>query len=395
MPSYAYRAISRTGRSVRGQLVAPTLPALGKALHERGLLLVDASEKGPDTGSGLGLGRASAVLSFTRTVSTLLSAGLPLSRALAGAQHTARGAMKGIVQTVRLRVDQGDGIAQALAEHVAFPLLHIGMVRAGERSGDLPGAFRRLSDHLEREAEFRSRLISASVYPVVLLVAGSAAVLMLLFFVIPRFAEILEGAGASLPRSTSIVLWVGKTLQQTWVLLPILGIAALLAAIWVQTSQQGRRAFAVLLLKSPFGGLRRQALTARFARILGILLGGGAPLMSALSDTAQSTPDPLMRAEVERAAREVREGRPLHEAIGQGPFSPLLAEMVAVGEESGRIEELLLKTAEILDRDVERTVQRATVLIEPLLIVVFGIVVAVIALSLMQAVYGVNAAAFR
>jgi type II secretory pathway component PulF len=102
-----------------------------------------------------------------------------------------------------------------------------------------------------------------------------------------------------------------------------------------------------------------------------------------------------MRAEVDRVAREVREGRPLHQAIGQGPFFPLLAEMVAVGEESGRIEDLLLKTAEILDRDVERSVQRATVLIEPLLIVVFGIVVAVIALSLMQAVYGINAAAFR
>jgi type II secretory pathway component PulF len=230
---------------------------------------------------------------------------------------------------------------------------------------------------------------------VVLLIAGSAAVFMLLFFVIPRFAEILDGAGASLPRLTAIVLRIGQTLQQTWLLLPVLGIVVLLGAIWIQTSERGRTTFAALVLKSPFGSLRRQALTARFARVLGILLGGGAPLMSALKDTAHSTPDPLMRAEVDRVAREVREGRPLHQAISQGPFFPLLAEMVAVGEESGRIDELLLKTAEILDRDVERSVQRTTVLIEPLLIVVFGIVVAVIALSLMQAVYGVNAAAFR
>jgi type II secretory pathway component PulF len=130
---------------------------------------------------------------------------------------------------------------------------------------------------------------------VVLLIAGSAAVFMLLFFVIPRFAEILEDAGASLPRLTASVLWVGQTLQQAWLMLPVLGIAVLLAAIWIQTSDRGRIHFASLVLKSPFGSLRRQALTARFARVLGILLGGGAPLMSALSDTAHSTPDPLTR----------------------------------------------------------------------------------------------------
>lgn len=396
MPAYRYTAIDAAGRSVRGRSEHPTQSAAAHALRERGLfvLAIEATEERSNANKGAA--RAALVLAFTRTIATLLGAGLPLSRALAAAQHTARRSFGETVRVVRTRVDRGDSLAEALTEHACFSPLYVGMVRAGERSGDLPGAFGRLAEHLEKEAEFRARLLSASLYPLVLTVAGSAAILVLLLFVLPRFAVMLEGAGAELPRSTAVVLAGGELFRVLWPAIPAIAIAALLALASIQASPAARRSAAALLLRIPvLGPLRRDAITARFARLLAILLGGGAAFMSALRDASLSIADPIARGEIERLQEQVREGRAFHASLTGSAFSPILIDLAAIGEESGRLAELLLKTAEILDREVERAVQHATTLAEPLLIVSFGTVLGFIALALLQAVYGVNAGSFR
>lgn len=400
MPAYAYRAVDSAGRTLRGRLEAGSPAALSGALEARGLLLLDAEDSGsqaPRSGFSA-FGRRRSVLEATQALAALLPAGLPLARALATASELVGGEVHQALDEIRSRVERGESLATALAGYPAlFSPLYVGMIRAGERSGDLESAFARTAEQLEREEELRGRLLSASIYPLVLAGIGGLAVVVLLIFVLPRFAELLEGAGASLPGSTALLLQIAAGVQRFWpVLLGGLVVVPLGAAVAART-EQGRRSGAVFVLAVPgVGGLRRSVLAARFARLTGVLLAGGAPLLSALDDALESMGDPLAREDVARIRSRVREGSSLHGAISEGSlFPPLLARLVAVGEGSGRLREFLLKAADMFEDRTQRTVQRLVALAEPAMIVVFGAVVAFIALSLLQAIYGVNADAFR
>jgi type II secretory pathway component PulF len=273
----------------------------------------------------------------------------------------------------------------------------VGLVRAGERSGTLTASFARLGQQLEREEQLRARLVSAAIYPILLALVGAGAVLVLLLFVLPRFAELLTGAGGQLPRSTAILLALAAGARQWWPIFLVIPIGAALVATWVRATDEGKRALSAILLALPVvGNFRRTLLGARVARLAGTLLGGGAPLLVALGDTAESVADPLARDEIERVRARVREGVTLARAIGEGSLFPeLLAQLVAVGEEAGRLEEFLLKAADILDERSERLTARLVALLEPAMIVGFGGMVGFVALSLLQAIYGINASSFR
>jgi type II secretory pathway component PulF len=316
-----------------------------------------------------------------------------MRRALAIAEHTAQEPVLTTLRSVRARVEQGESLADALGAHSdLFPPMYVGLVRAGERSADVANSFTRLAGHLERDEEFRSRIVSASIYPSLLALIGGAAMLLLLFFVLPRFAELLESAGATMPRSTSIMLWIGEHAKTGWPVALTGGIALLGIIVWQQTSESGKRSLSRLLLRLPFtAGFRRDALSARFARVLGVLMGGGTPVVAALEAAEHSIPDPLTRDEIAAIRKRVQEGSSLHSAaVASGLFSPVVTELIAVGEESSRIDAMLTKSAEILERQVERSLQRLTSIAEPALIVIFGVVIGFVALSLLQAVYGMN-----
>lgn len=392
---YAYEAADVRGKVVRGQVEATSPAALARSLEERGLFVLEVVEAtgSPDEPHGWQRGRRSAVLEVTRAVAALLGAGMPLARALATAAGVARGDVAGALTAVRKQVEGGEALAVALARHPAiFPPVYVGLVRAGERSGDLPGAFEGLVQQLEREEEIRARLLSAMVYPMVLGAAGGAAIVVLLFFVLPRFVEVLGETGAALPASTRILLALAVGFQRGWPVL--LGFGALLAVglIGSRSSERGRRVGAELLLRMPgLRTLRREGLGARFARLVAVLLGGGAPLLTALDDAQQSMGDPVAQDEVARIRARVREGASLRAALAAGKmFPPLLGQLVAVGEEAGQLRTFLLKAAEILERKTERTVHRLVTLVEPAMIIAFGGIVAFVALSLLQAIYGVN-----
>ncbi len=400
MPAFAYHAVDHSGRRIRGSEEAASSAALSRGLETRGLVVVDivACDTDPGREPGVHFGRRSEVLEITRALAALLQAGLPLPRALGAAAHLTTGEVKDAVDAVRARVERGDSLATALAGYpTLFSPLYGGLVRAGERSGDLSGAFTRLAEQLEREERLRARLLSLSIYPLILAAAGTVALCVLAFFVLPRFAELLRGTGAALPRSTALVLAVATTLRSAWPLLLALAVGLPLVLVWARRTDDGRRAGARLLLRLPVvQGLRRQVLAARTARLLGVLLGGGAPLLAALDDAVECLSDPLARDEAIRVRSRVREGVSLNRAIAEGGFfHPLFAQLVAVGEESGRMQQFLLKAAEVFEERTERGAQRLVTLLEPAMIVTFGLVVAIVALSVLQAIYGVNAGVYR
>lgn len=397
---FHYTAVDATGRRRRGTETSVNPSVLGRALEERGLVVIDITvgEQPVSNSGGFGHGRRRAVLDATRSISALLGAGLPVTRALAISDKVVVGEAAATLREVRSAVEKGESLAEALRRHPKlFSPLYVGMVRAGERSGDLAGAFARLTEQLEREQEIRSRLLSALIYPFLLATVGGAAVVLLLVLVLPRFVEMLQDSGGALPRSTALLLALSTQIREHWTLLLglLVAVAVLLPA--VRGSERGRRAEAFVLLQIPLiRSLRRQTLAARFARVLGVLLGGGAPLLTALQDTTESLDDPLARDEASRIRMRVREGASLHAAVTEGGFFPeVLTQLVAVGEEAGRTRDFLLKAATILEEGVDRTLRRLVTLAEPAMIVVFGGIVAFVALSLLQAIYGINADSFR
>ena len=210
MPNFAYQAVDNAGRARNGEATAVSVGALTKSLEERGLLVLDVSETvagATKSAKGFRFGRRREVLEVTRALASLLPVGMPLAQALQAASNVATGDVRAAVLEVKSRVERGDTLSTALAEHPAFfPPLYIGLVRAGERSGDIDSSFTRLAAQLERDEALRAKILSASIYPLLLATAGTIAVSVLLFFVLPKFVTLLQGSGAKLPSSTSTLL---------------------------------------------------------------------------------------------------------------------------------------------------------------------------------------------
>ena len=399
MPTYAYEAVTTAGKKSKGREEASSTGALTQSLEARGLFVLNVAETSGDAAPlKFRFGRKREVLEATRARATLLPVGMPLSQALNAATGVTTGDVKAAMVDVRTHVERGDTLSTALARHPAlFPPVYIGLVRAGERSGDVDTTFARLSEQLEREEAIRGKVLSAAIYPILLAVAGTAAVGVLMLFVLPRFVGLLQGSGAKLPASTLLLLNLSAFLRRVWPALLLIPVFFVSMSAWINTTEKGARFWSRFLLAVPLvNTLRRYALAARLARLLSVLLGGGAPLLVALDDTIDSIDDPMARDDVKQIRARVREGTSLRQAVAESSlYPPLLPQLIGVGEDAGQLRAFLHKAAEIFEERTERATQRLATLAEPVMIVIFGLIVAFVAMSLLQAIYGINAGSFR
>ena len=398
--SFAYRVVDHDGRRTRGVGQADSAEGMTSLLESRGLLVLDVERVASSTAAAAARARVGRrdVLELSRGLAALLSAGLPLSRALSITAHIVPERVRGLLEDIAARTTRGDSLATALDAHGAeFPSMYRGVVRAGERSGDLARAFAALTKQLEAEDRLRARLLSASIYPLLLALGGIITSAVLVLVVLPRFAELLAGAQAKLPRSTAALLAISSALRRGWPVLLVLVLVLIAIALAGRRSTRLKYGMTAALLRLPIvGQLRRYTLGARFARLTGVLLEGGAPLLTALDDVLSSIANPVAQDEIKRVRSRVHDGVALHRAVAEGAlFPPVVARLVAVGEESGRLEELLISAAELCEERAERILQRLVALAEPAMILVFGVLVAFVALSLLQALYGIDAGAFR
>jgi len=398
--SFAYRVVDARGRRTRGLGDAETSDGLTHTLESQGFLVLDVVPVAKSDGSRATSRhvRRQDLLEVTRALAALLGAGLALSRALTTAAHIVPERVGTLLEDIRTRTARGDSLAAALEGHAAeFPAMYCGVIRAGERSGDLAGAFTTLAAQMEAEDRLRARLLSASIYPMLLAVGGVITCSILVLVVLPRFAELFAGTNATMPRTTAALLATAAALRSGWPLLLVIAATLLFAVLANRRSARVRRGIAALVVRLPvLGLLRRYTLAARFARLTGVLLEGGAPLLLALDDVLASIADPLAREEVARIRDRVHDGTALHRAVAEGALFPgVLGRLVAVGEESGRLREFLTRSADFCEDRAERILARLVALAEPTMILLFGIFVGFVALSLLQALYGIDAGAFR
>lgn len=390
---FRYRASTGAGEMVDGVVEVSSRQGLLEQLRSRNLYPVEIQELARDGARRQRqLGRRTAVTRWARNFAALLGAATPADRALeVTGEQAGNDGLATVLATVRQAVRSGDDLSTALARHPTyFPSLVPAMVQAGEASGALDSVFEQVADYLEETDELRSQIQSALIYPALMAVVAVIGVAVMLLFVVPRFSGILEDVGGSMPLTTSVLIVAGEVLSRYWWLLILLGMGFAFALVEIYRQPRNRQRLHAQRLRWPVSGdLEWKFLTARFARTLGLLLRNGLPLLPSLRIARASITNMHIATELEGAAANVAEGHGLAHAV-RGTLPPLAVQMLAIGEESGRLEDMCLRVAEAYDKDVRRAVRTAVALIEPLMIIVFGTLVGFVALAMLQAIYSIN-----
>jgi general secretion pathway protein F len=399
MPVFVYKAADRRGQTVDGVMEAPDARAVVERLHKEAYYPIRVAPHGERT-SWLSLPGSSRVrqrdlLALTQQLATLFEAGLPLDRALSILQELAEGArVKAIVTDLLHSVRGGSSFSEALAKHHPRPFsrLYINMVRAGEKGGVLEVSLRRLAEFLEARAAFNDAVVSALAYPLVITTVGAGAIVFLMTFVIPRFATIFQDLGQTIPLPTQILLGVSAALQTYWWVGAIVALVGVLAwRVWT-ANPEGRLAWDQTLLRLPLvGPLTMKVETARFARTLGTMLRSGVPVLGAMGVVGDMMSNQAVGVAVSRLADGVKRGGTIAAGMQQNVAFPALAiHMVRVGEETGRLEDMLLKVAETFETDVRTDLKRVLGLLEPAIILGMGVLVAFIVVAMLLAIFSIN-----
>lgn len=401
MTVWSYRAADASGRTIDGQMEAYDPQAVVERLHREQYfpLRIDRVDGGLGVGRlhGLLRGRVPAgdLLLFTRELTTLVEAGLPLERALTIAAELAPSArLREVAEDVARAVRGGASLGDALAGHQPRPFsrLYVSTVRAGERGGALEAALRRLAEHLDAVRELRQAVTSALLYPALLLAVGGGAVVFLLAFVLPRFAVVFADLGQALPLPTRVLLAVSQALAAYWWVGPLLALLAALAWQVGTRSEEGRLAADRWLLAVPLlGPLLTRIEVGRVTRTLATSLAAGVPLLSALGVAREVCGNRVIGAALDAVQDGVKRGDGLAGPMGaSGRFPPLAVHLVRVGEETGRLEDMLGRVATILEGEIRVLVRRLVTLLEPAIIVVLGLIVMAIVVSIFLAIVSIN-----
>ena len=391
---YRYRAADADGRLVEGVVQAASRGVALEELRRQRLVPVDLAPLGSDLGGRAPKQRrAQALAAWARTTATLLDAGMPLDRALGFATtHAAHPVVATASAEVRSDVQNGATFADALRKRATvFGALVPAMAAAGEESGALDQAMARLADHLDEANELRAQVRSALTYPAIMAGASAAGITVLLAFVVPRFAAMLQETGGTLPLSTRILVGMSRVVSGWWWLWLLLASGALVGArTWLGDPSNRRRFHAARLRWPVVGAIEISFATARFARALGMLLSSGMSVLGALRIARGTVSNLALSAALDQATEDVSHGVRIATALSP-VLPPLGTQLLAVGEETGRLPELARQVAEAYDRDLARSLRSAVALIEPALIVFFAVLVGFVALAMLQAIYSVNA----
>jgi general secretion pathway protein F len=410
MPVFRYKAVNASGGVAVGELEAANESEIVDRLRDQGLMPMQvARAAGATLGGGNGGAAAGAtrrrwlapkavsrdhVLAITRELATLLRAGLPLDRALeiliglADAPPVAA-----LLQGIRDDVRGGKSLSQALdARREIFGRFYVNIIRAGEAGGALGTVLARLADTMERNKELRESVISALIYPTILISVAVLSLMLILAYVVPQFEQTFAQAGRALPLPTQVVIFLGTGVKQWW-----WAIAALvvLAVLWMRRRLRDpvvRGRWDARILRAPLiGDVMTKVETARFARTLATLLANGVTLLSGLAIVRDTLANSVLANALDGVISRLREGKGFARPLGDtGVYPKLAVQMILVGEESGRLEEMLNRVAEVYDREVAMAIKRFLAVLEPALILSLAVMIGAIVFSILIGVMGMS-----
>jgi type IV pilus assembly protein PilC len=398
--TFTYKVRDRAGKVLEGQLEADSAQLVVSKLRSMGYTPIDIQQqqskqlqreiKIPGLSDRVKL---KEVAVFSRQFATMINSGLSLLRSLSIlAEQTENKELARVANEVRLDVEKGASLSQALSRHPkVFNRLYIAMVRAGEIGGVLDSVLVRLADTIEKQVELRRKVKSAMTYPAVVAFLVLVIVTAMLLFIIPMFENLYNELGGTLPVPTRLLISVSQFLRKFWWLIFGLEAAAIIFfRRWIN-SEEGRKKWDALKLRVPiFGALVRKTALARFARTLSALVRSGVPILESLDIVAETSGNHVVATAVRDTQQAVKAGEPLARRLEDHPvFPPMVVQMMAVGEETGALDEMLDKIADFYDQEVEATVDALTSLIEPLLIVVMGVAVGGMVIALYMPMFNI------
>jgi len=403
MALFTYQATDSGGALVKGSLEAKDEKALVDRLQEMGYFPISV-------GKGAGCDEASSsagafkifskrvssrsVLDFTHELSTMLSAGLPLDRSLsilAGLEKNNE--FKAVILDAHKGIHAGETFADCLGKHHRiFSEMYVSTVRAGEAGGALEPVLSRLKKYMEESEKLKEDIKSALIYPFLLTVVGGSAILLMLLFVIPKFPVIFADMGGVMPLPTRLLLGASQLMASYWWAAAVVLGGGLFWARGRLRTEEGRLFFDRLSLGVPLlGEVLKKAVVSRFSRTLGTLLQGGLPILDALNIAVKTMGNSFMSRATMPVIEGARRGRGMVEPLREtGAFPPLAVHLLAVGEETGKLDEMLLRLSDNYDQDISVAIKRLLALMEPLIILVMAVVVGFIVVSLLLAIFSLN-----
>jgi general secretion pathway protein F len=410
MPVFEFKGFDAAGKAIKGVRDADSAKGLRALLKREGVLATEVNESGGDT-SAKGKAKSGGVLgkevSFTflqrvsaedigittRQLATLLQAGVPMVDSLnALIDQTDNAALKRILSQVKTQVNEGTSLADALAKHKVFDHIYVNMVRAGESSGTLDVVLERLADFKEGQAKIQGEILGALMYPLIMVFVGFVNITIMFTVVVPRITKIFEHAKVQLPITTRILIFTSSTVKDFWwlILIVIVGCVFLFRR-WIN-SEKGRAQWDAITLKLPiFGSLRRMIAVSRFARTLGTLLSSGVSLLVALDIVKNVVANAVLARVIETTSEAIREGEEIAPPLKRsGEFPPMVIHMIAIGEKSGQLEQMLNRVAIAYEQRTDVRLKSLMSLLSPLLILGMGGAVGFIVFSILTPILQMN-----
>ena len=397
MSIFSYTAKNTHGETIRGKVEGQTRQQAAGVLVSRGLLVIDVVPFG-DGGLSFMTGLLNKVkhedlVNFTRQLSTMVSAGLPLASGLSILRNQNNPAMADVVSNLLREIEGGSAFAKSLEKQPdVFDRIYVQLVRAGEVGGVLDKVMDKLAENLEKDKEFRGKARGAMIYPIIVLTAMLIVGFVMMVFVIPKLTDMYKDFGAELPLPTLILISIANFVSRFWwlfILTAVGGVAALRR--WYKTPV-GQHKIDQILLKVPIiGVLRQKIILTNFSRTLSLLLSSGVPLLNSLTIVAAAMDSILYRDAMKDVSKKVEKGVPLSRAMAVYDLFPgILHQMLAVGEETGKLDEVLLKLSKYFETESEQAVKNLTSAMEPLIMVVLGLGVGAMVIAIIMPIYSLT-----
>lgn len=401
MPLYEYKGVGAAGKSAKGTVEADSQKTARLKLKQKGIYPTDLKERStskqreakPTIGTGSGVKMKNLTM-MIRQLATLVKARIPLDEALAAlVEQTDDSKLKGVLSQVRESVNEGKSLAESCRMFPrVFSPIFISMIQVGEASGNLDLVLNRLASFAEAQYELRNKVIGAMAYPAFMMVAGIGITIFLFAFAVPKITEVFAGSKMALPTLTVVMISISEFTSNYWLAIILGMVGSFFLFQWYTSTAKGREWWDAVSLKIPgYGKLRRMVAVSRFARTLSTMTGSGVQLLDAIDIVKDVVDNAVIRKALIQARESISEGHTIAGPLkASGQFPPILTHMIAVGEKTGELEEMLNVVSDAYDSQVDNAISSMTRLLEPLMILVMGGVIALVALSIFMPMMQLN-----